>query len=85
MKDNELKNRVVSWLLDQAKLRNDRPLKFEPKHIAEQVGGLPNRVGVVRDDVLKALAVNGINAFYENQGNKRYFVLLNETAPPTTP
>lgn len=76
MKDNELANLAVVWLLKQAADREDRPVRFEPKYITDHTGGLPSRLGIVSKAVCNAIKTNGVRINYERIGNKRYFVLL---------
>ena len=51
MKDIELKNKAVVWLIKQSLKYKTRPQKFTPFEVADAVGGKFNRIGLIAKEV----------------------------------
>ena len=77
MKDTELKNKAVDWLVKKNNEYQTRPCRFTPKEIADEINGATHTaLGRVASEVEKELEARGIKACYQRLGNKRYFELL---------
>ena len=75
MKDIELKNKVIRFLVAEHETTKIFPREFTAKESAEMAGGLHTRVGVIASSVVDELTARGINIRYEKDSNPRKFVM----------
>jgi hypothetical protein len=75
MKDIELKNKITIFLEHQYNTHKTFPQEFTAKETADAVNGVPTRIGVVAEAVVKELRARGVNIAYVKNGNPRKFVI----------
>lgn len=75
MKDIELKNKAITWLMKKSNEYKTRPQKFTASEVADAVHGRFNRVGFVAKEIVIELNARDIKIQYKKIDNKSYFLL----------
>lgn len=73
MKDSELKNKVVEFLLKMNSERKSNLIKFTPAEICSVTSGSHTRIGFIAKEVEDELRLHGVNVKYIKNGNNRFF------------
>ena len=73
MKDIEIKNKAINWLMEKSIKYKTRPQRFTPSEVADAIGARFNRIGHIAQGIEAEMRARNIKIKYVNFGNKRYF------------